>query len=135
MRNLSNAKEQGLHFPALSLSLPLFCQTGCNEKSPSQWPTTGLIRKEIFMKRTYGYQNGNTEDSRTKSDINSRTAYSIPHSSWIVKQSPTTLALMFATLSPTLSYALPTLNATLSMLDEVLAACLSLFLTFRCSSM
>ena len=87
------------------------------------------------MKRTYGHQNGNTEDSRTKSDINSRTAYSIPRSSWIVKQLPTALALMFSTLSPTLSYALPTLNATLSMFDEVLAACFSLSITFLCSSM
>lgn len=87
------------------------------------------------MKRTYGHQNGNTEDSRTKSDTNSRTAYSIPHSSWIVKKSPTTLALMFATLSPTLYYALPTLNATLSMLGEVLADRFSLSITFRCSSM
>ena len=87
------------------------------------------------MKRTYGHQNGNTEDSRTKSDINSRTAYSIPHSSWVVKQLPTALALMFATLSPTLSYALPTFNATLTMLDEVLADCLSLSITFLCSSM
>ena len=87
------------------------------------------------MKRTYGHQNGNTEDSRTKSDINSRTAYSIPRSSWIVKQLPTALALMFSTLSPTLSYALSTLNATLSMLDEVLAAGLSLSITFLCSSM
>ena len=87
------------------------------------------------MKRTYGHQNGNPEDSRTESDINSRTAYSIPHSSWIVKQSTTTLALMFATLFPTHSYALPTLNATLSMLDEVLAACFSLSITFLCSSM
>lgn len=87
------------------------------------------------MKRTYCHQNGNTEDSRTKSDINSRTAYSIPHSSWIVKKLPTALALMFATLFPTLSYALSTLNATLSMLDEVLAACFSLSITFLCSSM
>lgn len=87
------------------------------------------------MKRTYGHQNGNTEDSRTKSDINSRTAYSIPHSSWIVKQLPTTLARMFATLSQTLSSALPTLNATLPMLDEVLAACFSLSITLLCSSM
>lgn len=87
------------------------------------------------MKRTYGHQNGNTEDSRTKSDINSRTAYSIPHPSWIVKQLQTALALMFATLSPTLSYALPTLNATLPMLDEVLADCFSLSITFRYSSM
>ena len=85
------------------------------------------------MKRTYGHQNGNTEDSRTKSDINSRTAYSIPHSYWIVKQSQTALALMFVTLSPTLSYALPTLNATLTMLDEVLVACYSLSITFRYS--
>ena len=77
------------------------------------------------MKRTYGHQNGNTEDSRTKSDINSLTAYSIPHSSWIVKQLQTELALMFSTLSPTLYYALPTFNATLSMLDEVLEACFS----------
>ena len=87
------------------------------------------------MKRTYCHQNVNTEDSRTKSDINSRTAYSIPHSYWIVKQSQTALALMFATLSPTLSYALPTFNATLSMLDEVLETCFSLSITFRCSSM
>ena len=87
------------------------------------------------MKRTYGHQNGNTEDSRTKSDINSRTAYSIQHLSWIVKQLQTALALMFTTLFPTLSYALPTFNATLTMLDEVLAACFSLSITFRCSSM
>lgn len=87
------------------------------------------------MKRTYGHQNGNTEDSRTKSDINSRTAYSIPHLSWIVKKLSTELALMFATLSPTLSYALSTFNATFSMLDEVLAACFSLSITLRCSSM
>ena len=87
------------------------------------------------MKRTYGHQNGNTEDSRTKSYINSRTAYSIPHSSLVVKQLPTALALMFTTLFPTLSYALPTLNATLSMLDEVLADCFSIYITFRCSSM
>lgn len=87
------------------------------------------------MKRTYGHQNGNTEDSRTKSDINSRTAYSIPHPSWIVKQLQTALALMFTTLFPTLSYALPTLNATLSMLDEVLADYFSFSITFRCSSM
>ena len=87
------------------------------------------------MKRTYGHQNGNTEDSRTKSDINSRTAYSIPHLSWIVKQSQTALALMFVTLSATLSYALPTLNATLTMLDEVLETCFSFYITFRYSSM
>lgn len=55
------------------------------------------------MKRTYGLQNGNMEDSRTKSDINSRTAYIIPHSSGIVKQLPTAFAQMFATLS-TLSF-------------------------------
>lgn len=52
------------------------------------------------MKRTYwNTKMGNMEDSRTKSDINSRTAYIIPHPSGIVKQLSTTLALMFAMLS------------------------------------
>ena len=41
----------------------------------------------------------------------------------------------FATLSPTLSSVLSTFNVTLSVLDAVLAACFSLSITFRCSSM